>query len=164
MEQVTLSKVAEGIGAKRDVSFYLQMARNCELECKDDEAVTMYRKAAWEGSAEAQYKLGCYLYNGWGFFKIAKRDRRQAVNWFQKAYEQGHVRATYMLGLCYRWGTGVPAKLGNISKALSLWREAAAKGSVEAKNAIVAYYTLFFILVVIPFFVFVLFIIANITK
>lgn len=150
MDKTVLQKAVKGLDTKRnDGDFYLKMARNCELECKDDEAVTMYRKAAWEGSAEAQYKLGNYYYNGWGVVKIMNRDRRQAANWFQKAYEQGHVQATYMLGLCYRWGRGVPM---NVNEAFKLWREAAAKGSVEARNAITTYWiwvaSFFFILIV----------------
>ena len=48
-----------------------------------------YRKAAEQGDAEAQYKLGgCYL-DGEG----VARDKTEALKWWRKAAEQGHEEA-----------------------------------------------------------------------
>ena len=53
------------------------------------EAVRLYRKAADQGFANAQYNLGTMYANGQG----VKHDFGEAVRWFHKAAEQGHEQA-----------------------------------------------------------------------
>ena len=70
-------------------------------------AVTqLFKKVAETGSmpalAVAQYELGCCCTNGEG----AEKDINQAVYWFQKAAERGHIEAQYQLGSCYYNGHG----------------------------------------------------------
>ena len=53
------------------------------------EAVGWYRKAAEQGNAWAQNRLGLMYEKGRGVGK----DYREAVGWYRKAAEQGHERA-----------------------------------------------------------------------
>lgn len=64
----------------------------------------MYRKAAEQGLAEAQYKLGdCYKYG-----EGVAENHEEAVKWYRKAAEQGSASAQRRLGVCYDLGEGVP--------------------------------------------------------
>jgi TPR repeat protein len=54
----------------------------------------------------------------------------EAVRWWQKAAEKGHVLATYNLGVTYDKGMGGLPK--DKSKAVEWWQKAAEKGVVEA--------------------------------
>jgi len=61
-------------------------------------AAEWYRKAAEQGHAEAQYKLGFMYQNGRG----VKKDDKQAAEWYRKAAAQGNKeaeRALQRLGL-----------------------------------------------------------------
>ena len=57
------------------------------------EAVKWYRKAAEQGVAYAQYKLGNLYYNGEG---VAK-DLTKAKEWYQKAADNGYEDAKIKL-------------------------------------------------------------------
>lgn len=59
------------------------------------ESVRCFLFAAERGHAEAQYRLGCCHYYGWGMEKV---DPVEAEKWFAKAAEQGHAEALYKLG------------------------------------------------------------------
>lgn len=92
------------------------------------------RKAAEQGEADAQYRLGCYAKDEtealkWyhkaaeqghegaksrlvGWYKLeedraVKWYRKAEVGWYRKAAEQGCVIAQFRLGMCYATGTGV---------------------------------------------------------
>ena len=65
--------------------------------------VERYRKAAEQGDAEAQFKLGVRYINGQG----VDQSYTEAVKWFRKAAEQGDADAQYNLGLGYEYGQGV---------------------------------------------------------
>ena len=62
-----------------------------------DSRAIEYRKAAEQGDAEAQCKLGnCYYYgNG------VDEDETEAIKWYRKAAEQGNEEAQNNLGNCY---------------------------------------------------------------
>ena len=66
-------------------------------------AVYWYQKAAEQGNAEAQVRLGEMYYWGQG----VARDYKKAKYWFQKAAEQGNAIAQYYLGKMYHYGFGV---------------------------------------------------------
>ncbi len=53
-------------------------------------AVKLYRKAAEQGHANAQFCLGCCYFEGKG----VEEDKTEAVKWYRKAAEQGYARAT----------------------------------------------------------------------
>ena len=58
----------------------------------------------WSESATEQYNLGVKYYKGQG----VQKDYKQAVHWFRKAAEQGHIQAQDYLGVMYHNGQGVP--------------------------------------------------------
>ncbi|MCH5177072.1 MAG: SEL1-like repeat protein, partial [Prevotellaceae bacterium] len=62
----------------------------------------------------------------------------EAVQWFQKAAEQGHAEAQYALGLCYYRGEGVQK---NYAEAVQWFQKAAEQGHADAQRALgVCYY------------------------
>jgi TPR repeat protein len=68
---------------------------------KDDkEAVKWYRKAAEQGLADAQCKIGRHYVLG--------MDYKEAAKWYHKAAEQGNAYAQLNLGGMYMNGKGVP--------------------------------------------------------
>lgn len=64
------------------------------------EACHWYRKAADQGSSEAQYNLGVIYEHGEG----VEPDEVEAYHWYRKAAEQGEVAAQYNLGVIYQKG------------------------------------------------------------
>ena len=58
-----------------------------------EQAVYLYRKAADQGNAKAQYNLGLMYEGGKG---VAKDDK-QAVDWYRKAADQGNEDAKQAL-------------------------------------------------------------------
>ena len=70
----------------------------------ENEAVSLYRKAAEAGSDSAMQSLGwCYQ---WG--SGVTKDIETAVRWYNQAAEAGNTISMYSLGNCYRLGAGVP--------------------------------------------------------
>jgi uncharacterized protein len=56
-------------------------------------------KAANQGDAEAQYRLGLRYFNGKG----VRRNYTKAAVWFRKAAKQGHIHAQYQLWWSLNW-------------------------------------------------------------
>ncbi len=67
------------------------------------EAVKWYRKAAEQGYALAQVKLGGMYGSGRG----VPQDHKEAIKWCRKAAMQGNARAQVALGASYAKGGGV---------------------------------------------------------
>ena len=65
--------------------------------------VKLYRKAAEQGNADAQYNLGLCYAKGVGVTK----DLTEAVKLFRQAAEQEDAKAQYNLGRCYARGYGI---------------------------------------------------------
>lgn len=76
------------------------------------EAAKWYRKAAEQGNAEAQYRLGYMYHLCYGF----ATDYSEAMKWYRKAAEQGYVRAQCNLGLMYHNGNGVAKDLNEAKR------------------------------------------------
>ena len=55
------------------------------------------KEKAGNGSAEAQYNLGCCYQYGRG----VEMNKEQAIMWYTKAIENGYGKAKLNLGLCY---------------------------------------------------------------
>jgi len=75
-------------------------------------SVEVYRQAAADGSAEAQYNLGVMYSHGQGSHggpagRVAV-NKAEAVKWYKMSSEKGFSRAQYNLGVMYRDGDGVP--------------------------------------------------------
>lgn len=84
-----------------------------------------YRKAADQGDALAQSKLGWLYATGHG----VPQDYGQAVAWFRKAAEQGKSGAQFNLGWAYEDGQGVPQ---DYVQAAAWYRKAAEQGEADA--------------------------------
>jgi hypothetical protein len=91
-----------------------------------EQRAKLYRKAAEQGNAKAQYNLGVCYSDGAG---VAK-DAAEAVNWYRKAAEQGLAEAQYNLGVCYGKGKGV-AK--DTAEEVKWYRKAAEQGNAKAQ-------------------------------
>lgn len=74
-----------------------------EEYASDPSSLIYQRRAAEQGYAEAQYKLGLMYHKG----KDVPRDDKEAVRWYRMAAEQGLAEAQYILGLKFENGTGV---------------------------------------------------------
>ncbi len=83
-------------------------------------ALRAYRKAADQGHAAAQNRLGWMYEKGEG----AEADYAEAVIWYERAAEQGHINAMNDLGYMHRQGWGAPQ---SYSEALRWFRKAAEK-------------------------------------
>lgn len=70
----------------------------------DEEAFKLFRMAAEQGNAEAQYKLAVMLDKGMGTFENPK----EALTWYKRAAEHGHAGAENNIGNFYNNGRGVP--------------------------------------------------------
>ena len=93
------------------------------------EAAKWYRKAAEQGDAEAQNKLGVCYVMGEG----VPVDKAEAAKWYRKAAEQRHAKGQYNLGMCYDYGVGVPV---DKTEAAKWYRRAARRGNADAKKAL----------------------------
>ena len=82
-------------------------------------AVELFRKAAEQGHADAQYNLGFYCHMGVG---VDESDPEEALKWLRKAAEQGHASAQYTLGWFYDEGNRIEQ---DHSEAVKWYRNAA---------------------------------------
>jgi TPR repeat protein len=114
------------------------------LEYDHGEVVRWYGKAAAQGYAKAQYNLGRYY--GQGQSEIGKVVRGQsdlvwskigipknpgeAVKWYRRAAENGHLLAQYEMGKIYHSGEGV-AK--DQVEAFKWWLKAAEQGHATSR-------------------------------
>ena len=95
-----------------------------------------YLKAANQGLAEAQFKLGVRYFE---YGKQAKENYTTAFSWFYKAANQGIAAAQYNVGLMYQLGRGVPTnrvegyKWYNIAAAQGFTKAAAAREILDSE-------------------------------
>ena len=87
------------------------------------------QKSAEQGYAPAQNNLGVMLF-GNGF----EENSHLAHIWFEKAIEQDFAQAYRGLGICYRFGIGVPRDL---HKAETLFIQAMEKGDKKAEDRLI---------------------------
>jgi len=84
------------------------------------------RKAAEQGDATAQAKMGRAYFLGLG----VPKDATEALKWYRKAAEQGEPNAQATLGFMYEMGRGVAQ---DYSEALGWYRKAAEQGNAIAQ-------------------------------
>jgi TPR repeat protein len=94
------------------------------LKQEEAEAVKGYGRAAEQGNADAQMRLGVMYVDGRG-----AQDDAEAVKWYRKAAEHGRASAQAVLGVMYESGLGVPPDNVLAHMWLSL---AAAQGDGDA--------------------------------
>jgi len=85
------------------------------------EAARLFREAAIQGLANAQYNLAVLYERGLG----VRADETRALLWYHSAAEQGHPLAQYNLGNMYASGRGVPL---SYLEAANWFRRAAEQG------------------------------------
>ncbi len=92
-------------------------------------ALEMWMLLAYEGDAEAQYRLGLMFLHGTGVVVSTQ----EAVYWLSRAAEQGEPRAQYLLGAIYLSGKGLTS---NREHGLEWWRAAANNGNAAAQYGV----------------------------
>ena len=71
--------------------------------------------------------MGTTLFNN-GFGDV--KNFPQALQWFQRAAAQGHIRSFYLIGHFFQHGHGVPS---DVDEAIRWYRRAAAAGIARAE-------------------------------
>ena len=92
-------------------------------------ALEMWMLLAYEGNAEAQYRLGTMFLHGTGIGVSTD----EAVYWLSRAAEQGESNAQYLLGAIYLSGKGLRS---DREHGLEWWRAAANNGHSAAQYGI----------------------------
>ena len=90
------------------------------------EAFCIMRPLAESGDAYAQYNIGWMYLNGYGL----RVNENLALDWWQKAAEQGHTEASFSIGMLYSTGDGVIPKDANL--AIDYYLRAAEDGHEDA--------------------------------
>ena len=98
------------------------------------EALKWYRKAAEQGSEEAEYTVGEFYHEGLGVTK----DFKEALRWWKRSAEHGYEYAQYALGSLYVEGRETKK---NVAEGLKWYRKAADQGMVSAQLALGNYYS-----------------------
>lgn len=117
--------------ADPEVQSYLGMMYRDGQGVQQDyaKALDLFRKAATQGYAPAQFFLAEMYGNGMG----VSQDYTLAVTWYSKAAEQGFVNAEFVLGVMYHDGQGVSQDYG---KAMELLSQAADLDNAQAQFCI----------------------------
>lgn len=105
----------------------------------DDEAAGYFRKAAEQGNAEGQFRLGAMYVSGEG----VKRDIAIGRKWIVSAADQGHVLAINAMALAHMNGTmDVPPEALKSAEALRWIRLSAENDFLPAIREMVKAYRL----------------------
>lgn len=100
---------------------------------QDAEAVKWYRKAADQGNADAQYRLGLMYARGGG----VPQNHVEAVTWYRKAADQGNADAQFNLGLMSDEGQGIPQ---DYAEAAKWYQKAAEQEHTKAQSTLALMY------------------------
>jgi hypothetical protein len=103
------------------------------VEKEPVDAVSLCRKSAERGAAEAQADLANMYLTGDG----VERNPAEAAKWFQKAVAQGQADAAFQLRTMYWNGDGVER---NRELAAKVWLLSAERGNVSAPARLAQYY------------------------
>lgn len=79
-------------------------------ERSESKALDLYRKAAEQGVAEAEFALGLFYQHGKAFLQ---KNPDEAIKWYTKAAAQGSAAAAYNMGMMYATGEGVAVEYGS---------------------------------------------------
>ena len=122
-DMATLTRQAQSgdAAAQSDLAYeYYQQGNHAK-------AFEWFTKAAGQGHADAQYKLGVM----YGLGKGVLQDYQKAVEWFTKAANQGDAWAQKNLGVMYRNGQGMRQ---DYQKAFEWYTKAANQGYTWAQK------------------------------
>jgi TPR repeat protein len=84
-----------------------------------DDALKTIQKRAEEGYIEAEFLFGRFHQTGNSDYGV-RQDPAEAIKWYRRAAEQGHLQATNDLAVMYREGRGVPQNYVESHKWLNL--------------------------------------------
>src|SRR5215211_6162708 len=104
-ELTSLKQKAETGDAEAQFAVALMYDLGVDVPKNYAESGKWYLKAANQGLAEAEFKLGVRYFE---FGKKAKENYISAFGWFYKAANQGIMEAQLNVGLMYQLGRGVP--------------------------------------------------------
>ena len=90
------------------------------------EAYCIMRPLAESGDADSQYNIGWMYLNGYGL----RVNDSLALEWWEKASEQGHSDASFSIGMLYSLGEGKVPK--DLEKAVDYYLTAAEHGHEDA--------------------------------
>lgn len=133
--QRTTSKVNRSVSPSRNTSRtyttreMFEMGKSFYDKGNYTEALNWYKKAAENGSSDAQSELGFMYMNGEG----TPVNKSEGARWLIKAGENGDAMAQRALGFMYRNGDGVPK---NETKAKD-WLDKAAPKFYEAAKKLI---------------------------
>lgn len=99
----------------------------------DEDAATLFRKAAENGHAPSQWHLGRLYEYGEGVDK----DFARSLNWKERAADQGYLNAELDMAEAYMFGEGVGK---NLKKAVALLKSAAEKKHPKALYLLSVFY------------------------
>lgn len=122
-------RLGQAISGNGDPQELYQQARDLDAQDRDGEAVTLYRRAARAGSAEAAYELGEAYRDGEG----VSPDLDEAAEWFNKSAQMGSPRGQHLLGQAYADGRGVEQ---DSERAARWFARSAAQGYAPAQYAL----------------------------
>ena len=94
-----------------------------------EEAFKLFRTAADQGLAGAQYNLGSLYFFGSG----VPRDNQEALKWYRKSADQGFIPAQFYLGWMHANGKGVEE---DFQEAIKWFKKAADQGDSEAQRSL----------------------------
>jgi TPR repeat protein len=90
------------------------------------EAYCIMRPLAEAGDADAQYNIGWMYLNGYGL----RTNDHLALQWWEKASDQGHTDASFSIGMLYNLGDGKVEK--DLEKAINYYLLAIEDGQEDA--------------------------------
>ncbi|MBQ7403256.1 MAG: sel1 repeat family protein [Lentisphaeria bacterium] len=91
--------------------------------------------AAEKGNAVAQLKLGDFYFHG----ENVGKSYIKAMEWYEKAADQGNAEAMCNLGVCYQYGFGAKINDENLELAVKWYKKAAEKGYARAQYHLANY-------------------------
>jgi TPR repeat protein len=122
------------VGVPLKITF-LRGETQMSVDVSTVDRVSLYKRAASEGSPAAQAALGDLYVRGYGVTK----DIAQGVGWYRKGAEQGYAEAEYKLGWAYFHGQGVAKDQAEGGRWI---RKAAEQGNAAAEADLgLAYFT-----------------------
>ena len=119
--------------AQSDVTSYVRIAEQHDINGSYEEAARWYLKAAEQGHAKAQCCLGAYYYVGQG----VRKNLMEAIKWWYKSAEQGYAEAQCYIGICYYEGYGF---IQDREEGAKWFRKAAEQGIINAQYNLADYY------------------------
>ena len=126
-------RASDGLFGEADARAQYELAETYQygnrIERNFDLAVKWYRKAAKQGHAAAQYKLGVAYYCGRASSWFGDR-RQQTVEWYRKAAAQGYAPAQCELGNAFADGYGVEKDL---KQAFEWYQKATSGGDLQGQ-------------------------------